>query len=80
MLPAGRPGQYQYALDGRVLRCPWHFWEFDITTGEMIFVPNPKRVKTYEVDVESPRVKSSAEPRLEKYEVDVENRIVVLYL
>lgn len=53
MLPTETPGQYNYALDGRILRCPWHFWEFDITTGEMIFVPNPKRVKSYDVVVES---------------------------
>ena len=37
MLPTETPGKYDYALDGQVLRCPWHFWEFDITTGEMIF-------------------------------------------
>ena len=72
MLPSDTPGQYNYAYDGQILRCPWHFWEFDITTGEMIFVPEPYRVKTYEVGVEK--------PRLDQYEVAVENEVVVLYL
>ena len=72
MLPTDRPGQYNYAHDGQILRCPWHFWEFDITTGEMLFVPEPYRVKTYDVAIEK--------PRLEQYEVGVENDVVVLYL
>ena len=72
MLPADQPGQYNFAMDGQVLRCPWHFWEFDITTGEMIFVPEPYRVKTYDVAIEK--------PVLERYAVDVEDEVVVVYL
>lgn len=71
MLPAG-PGEYTYGLDGRILRCPWHFWEFDVTTGEMVFVPDPMRVKRYDVTVEP--------PSLEKFEVTVEDQMVVLYV
>lgn len=25
---------YEYGLDNQVLRCPWHGWEFDLTTGK----------------------------------------------
>lgn len=71
MVPAG-PKEYIYGLEGRVLRCPWHSWEFDVTTGQMIFVPEPMRVKTYEVAVEP--------PTLETYPVAVEESLVVLYL
>ncbi len=78
MLPTETPGQYVYALDGQVLRCPWHFWEFDITTGEMIFVPEPQRVKTYDVAIEESI--SQEPPKLERYEVFVEREMVVLYL
>ena len=35
---------------GRIARCPWHQWEFDITTGVNLADPQ-KRVRTYEVDV-----------------------------
>ncbi len=71
MLPAG-PGEYEYGLEGRVLRCPWHFWEFDITTGKMIFVPGKMRVKRYDVQLEP--------PTLEKFSVGVEEMMVVLYV
>lgn len=71
MLPSG-PKDYVYGLENRVLSCPWHNWEFDITTGEMIFVPDPLRVKTYEVVVEHPSV--------ETFAVAVEEDTVVLYL
>ena len=88
MLPTENPGEYNYALDGRILRCPWHFWEFDITTGEMIFVPEPQRVKKYEVVAEMSRVTETSTdveqnddaPRLEQYDVTVEQELVVLYL
>ena len=71
MLPS-EPGEYVYGMENRVLRCPWHCWEFDITTGKMIFVPDPLRVRTYEVGVESPSV--------ETYPVEVEESRVVLYV
>lgn len=72
MLPTDTPGKYDYAMDGQVLRCPWHFWEFDLTTGEMLFVPEPIRVKRYDVAIEK--------PKLEHYTVAVEGDVVVLYL
>ncbi len=25
--------EYRYGQEGRILRCPWHSWEYDITTG-----------------------------------------------
>ena len=35
----GEPGLY--ALDGRrVLRCPWHGWEFDLETGACLDDPS----------------------------------------
>ena len=81
MLPTDKPGKYNYALDGQVLRCPWHFWEFDITTGEMLFVPEPQRVKTYDVAIEKTTVAMPSETyELDRYVVEVENEMVVLYL
>jgi 3-phenylpropionate/trans-cinnamate dioxygenase ferredoxin subunit len=52
MIPS-QPLTYEYALEGRVLRCPWHGWEFDLETGEKLFDPGSRaRVKTYAVAVE----------------------------
>ena len=28
-----KPGEYRWGREGEILRCPWHGWEFDITTG-----------------------------------------------
>jgi len=52
MVPS-QPLTYEYALQGLVLRCPWHGWEFDLETGEKLFDPRSRaRVKTYPVTVE----------------------------
>lgn len=45
-------------LDGRVVACPWHGWEFDVTTGKMPVNANigiqtfPVRVDGDTVDVD----------------------------
>jgi nitrite reductase (NADH) small subunit len=49
--PAG-VHQYEPALEGRVLRCPWHGWEFDIPTGKGLYDKNSK-VMTYPVEVDA---------------------------
>ncbi|MFQ5426104.1 MAG: Rieske (2Fe-2S) protein [Gaiellales bacterium] len=56
MLPSD-PYEYLYGREGRVLRCPWHGWEFDLDTGEKLFdAAVPARVKTYQVRAEDGRV------------------------
>ena len=56
MLPSD-PYEYRYGRESRVLRCPWHGWEFDLETGEKLFdVTERARVRTYPVSVEDGRV------------------------
>lgn len=45
-------GHYQWGLDGEVIRCPWHQWEFDVKTGRSLFGEDDERIATYEVTVE----------------------------
>jgi 3-phenylpropionate/trans-cinnamate dioxygenase ferredoxin subunit len=71
-----RPGEYVWARDGEILRCPWHGWEFDITTGRSIFNPHKTRVRAYEVTVEP----DSAEESVETFPVTVEDGLVVLHV
>jgi nitrite reductase (NADH) small subunit len=40
--------EYQYGLEGEILRCPWHNWEFDIKTGTALCDESIK-VATYKV-------------------------------
>lgn len=39
------------ALHGRVLRCPWHGWEFDIPSGKGLY-DRHGRVATYKVEID----------------------------
>jgi nitrite reductase/ring-hydroxylating ferredoxin subunit len=49
MLPSA-PGRYEYGLEGRVLTCPWHGWQFDLENGEMVFGTGTRRLTTYRVE------------------------------
>jgi len=42
--------EYIYGMEGRILRCPWHGWEFDLKTGEHIV---DARTRLKEVTVET---------------------------
>ena len=54
----GRPGAYE-PTGKRVLRCPWHGWEFDLETGRCL--DDPKfRAAVYEAKIEDGRVIVSA--------------------
>ena len=44
-------GEFDPALEGRVLRCPWHGWEFDLASGKGLYDRN-SRVATYAVEVD----------------------------
>lgn len=46
-------GEFDWERDGQIIQCPWHHWEFDITTGESVFNPHAIRTRTYDVKVES---------------------------
>jgi nitrite reductase/ring-hydroxylating ferredoxin subunit len=69
------PGEYVWAREGEIIRCPWHGWEFDITTGRSIFNPHRVRVATYEVTVEA----ADAE-QVETFPVTVEDGLVVVHV
>ncbi len=50
-LVSDRPGDYRYDREGKILRCPWHGWEFDMTTGQAVAGTEP-RIRSYEVEVD----------------------------
>jgi 3-phenylpropionate/trans-cinnamate dioxygenase ferredoxin subunit len=71
-----KPNEYIWAREGEILRCPWHGWEFDITTGTSIFNPHRVRVRTYEVTVEP----AEEDESVETYPVTVEDGLVILHV
>ena len=73
------PGEYLWARDGEILRCPWHGWEFDVTTGLSVCDPNGVRVRAYEVTIDG--VDTAVSPLMaQTYEVTVHAGNVVLHL
>jgi len=45
--------EYEYGLEEQVLRCPWHGWEFDLTTGKHLVEGSKTKLRGYEVVVEN---------------------------
>jgi nitrite reductase/ring-hydroxylating ferredoxin subunit len=72
MTVPSKPGEYMWAREGEILRCPWHGWEFDVTSGRSVCNPHRTRVKTYEVTVEE-------DESVETYPVTLEEGLVVLH-
>jgi len=79
MTMPGKPGEYVWAREGEILRCPWHGWEFDILTGRSIFNPHRMRVKAYDVTVEA-RLDDEEDESVETYPVSIEDGWVVLHV
>jgi nitrite reductase/ring-hydroxylating ferredoxin subunit len=47
--------RYEYGRAGRVLRCAWHGWEFDVETGRSLVDPRV-RAKAFPVEVDDGEV------------------------
>jgi 3-phenylpropionate/trans-cinnamate dioxygenase ferredoxin component len=47
-------------LEGELVMCPWHAWQFNVRTGESTFVPG-FGVRTFQVLVEGNDVKIGVE-------------------
>ena len=76
----GPAGSFRYGREGEILRCPWHGWEFDVTTGRSIFNPHAVRVRAYPVAVEATVAQPVDDVRVETYPVSVERKMIVLRL
>ena len=49
-------------LEGTIVTCPWHFSQFDVTTGEVVEPPAEESVRTYPVQIEADAVYVSRNP------------------
>lgn len=74
------PGRYAVEREGEILRCPWHGWEFDITTGQSLCDPERVRVRSYPATLVAGQAVVPGPYAAETYEVKVENEYVVLNL
>lgn len=53
LITSDGPGDFVLHGENPLLACPWHGWQFDVTTGQSYFDPVGTRVRPYEVTVES---------------------------
>ena len=53
LVRSSTPGEYRLERPGQFLRCPWHGWEFDITTGQSWCDPGKLALKPYTISVEA---------------------------
>ncbi|WP_193611721.1 Rieske (2Fe-2S) protein [Nocardioides lijunqiniae] len=53
---ASTPHEYVYGKDDRVIRCPWHGWEFDLETGRSLLEPKRSGLGVYRVTQEDGHV------------------------
>jgi nitrite reductase/ring-hydroxylating ferredoxin subunit len=81
LVTSSAPGEYTYERSEEILRCPWHGWEFDITTGRSWFDPARTRVRAYETTVEPDVAGYRPGPYVaERYEVEVDREYVVVHV
>ncbi|WP_168122465.1 Rieske (2Fe-2S) protein [Paenibacillus sp. HB172176] len=50
MLPS-QVYEYDYGKEGEIVRCPWHNWEFDLKTGELL-ADSSVKLRGYELSRE----------------------------
>lgn len=53
LFEAPKPGVYRVDPTRKFVTCPWHGWEYDISTGQSWFDPLKSRVRSYAVSVVS---------------------------
>ena len=73
------PGEYEYVREGEILRCPWHGWEFDVTTGQSWFDPAHVRVRSYETSVEPVDGHLPGPYQAERFDVEVRHEVVIVH-
>jgi nitrite reductase (NADH) small subunit len=50
MLPSD-PDKFVFGMDGEILQCPWHGWEFSLKTGETVCKAEDRKLTFYPVVV-----------------------------
>jgi len=76
LLRASDPMHLELTREGEIIRCPWHGWEFDLTTGQSVFNPHKLHVRSYEVTIEP----EEPDPSIETFPVTVERGRVVVHV
>jgi 3-phenylpropionate/trans-cinnamate dioxygenase ferredoxin subunit len=72
------PGEYIYTRRGEMIRCPWHYWEFDIRTGKSWFDPKRVQLRQFDAHIETGAELAEGPYVAETFPVRVEDDYVVV--
>ena len=72
------PGTYRLAAAPSMLRCPWHGWQFDISTGEAWCDPATLKARHYPVAVEPGAALTKGPYVAETFPVAIDQDYVVI--
>lgn len=75
---SARPGTYTLTRNQEFVRCPWHGWEFDITTGQSHCDPDRVRVRSYPAQIVATDQPEPGPYAAETYSVSVKGGHVML--
>lgn len=74
------PGDYRLTRKGEFVRCPWHGWEFEISTGQSYCDPANTKLRQFKVAVEPGQELVKGPYIAETFTVAVEENYVVIDL
>ena len=52
LIESDGPGDYAYSRSGDFVRCPWHGWEYEISSGKSYCDPKETCVRSYRTSIE----------------------------
>lgn len=79
LVSSDEPGSLTVEREGEIVRCPWHSWEFDIATGELVLDPEELRARSYEAGVAPAADVDLSAVSAETVDVGVEDDLIVVY-
>ncbi|PEJ57630.1 MULTISPECIES: Rieske 2Fe-2S domain-containing protein [unclassified Bacillus (in: firmicutes)] len=49
-------GEIEFGRCNEIIRCPWHGYEFDVSTGKTLFESKNMNLKSYEVNIDGEEI------------------------
>lgn len=74
------PGDYRIVRKGEFVRCPWHGWEYEISTGQSYCDPKSTVARVFQVSVEAGAELVKGPYIAETFPVSVEQQYIIVEL
>ncbi len=80
LIQSDGPGDYRVTRHGEFVRCPWHGWEYEISTGQSWCDPKSTVARQFKIEIESGAELVKGPYIAESFPVSVERQYVVVEL